>query len=45
LVQIRDVEKEILALLNRQREILAKQNENMQIAIDKLVKLKRPRLE
>jgi hypothetical protein len=45
LVQIRDVEKEILALLNRQREILAKQNENMQKAIDKLVKLKRPRLE
>jgi hypothetical protein len=36
LQQIRDVEVEILSVMRAQRERMARENENMQIAIDKL---------
>ena len=45
LKQIRDIDREILALLKKQRDVMAQQNANMQKALDKLAELKRKRLE
>ena len=45
LKQIRDIDREILALLKKQREVMAQQNANLQKALDKLAELKRRHLE
>ena len=43
--QIRDIDREILALLRKQQEVMVQQNANMQKAVDKLNQLKQQRLE
>jgi hypothetical protein len=43
--QIGDIDREILALLKKQQEVMVQQNANMQKALDKLNQLKQKRLE
>ena len=43
--QIRDIDRNILALLKKQQEVMVQQNANMQKALERLDQLKRRRLE